>query len=39
MPSAYTKWRTLRDSEDSRYLGLTAPRFLLPASPTLFADG
>lgn len=29
---AYTKWRTLRDSEDSRYLGLTAPRFLLPAS-------
>jgi type VI secretion system protein ImpC len=26
---AYTKWRTLRDSEDSRYLGLTAPRFLL----------
>lgn len=26
---AYTKWRALRDSEDSRYLGLTAPRFLL----------
>lgn len=33
---AYTKWRALRDSEDSRYLGLTAPRFLLrqPYSPT-----
>ncbi|MCV5232016.1 type VI secretion system contractile sheath large subunit, partial [Escherichia coli] len=32
----YTKWRALRDSEDSRYLGLTAPRFLLrqPYSPT-----
>ncbi|WP_312948291.1 type VI secretion system contractile sheath large subunit [Superficieibacter sp.] len=26
---AYTKWRALRESEDSRYLGLTAPRFLL----------
>lgn len=26
---AYTKWRALRDSEDSRNLGLTAPRFLL----------
>lgn len=25
----YTKWRGLRDSEDSRYLGLTFPRFLL----------
>ncbi len=25
----YTKWRGLRESEDSRYLGLTAPRFLL----------
>lgn len=25
----YTKWRSLRESEDSRYLGLTAPRFLL----------
>lgn len=25
---AYTKWRALRESEDSRYLGLTAPRFL-----------
>lgn len=25
----YTKWRALRDSEDARYLGLTAPRFLL----------
>ena len=22
----YTKWRSLRDSEDSRYIGLTAPR-------------
>lgn len=36
---AYTKWRALRDSEDSRYLGLTAPRFLLrqpyPASPSV----
>ncbi len=26
---AYVKWRSLRESEDSRYLGLTAPRFLL----------
>ncbi|KFB99222.1 ImpC family protein [Trabulsiella guamensis ATCC 49490] len=26
---AYSKWRALRESEDSRYLGLTAPRFLL----------
>lgn len=26
---AYTKWRSLRESEDARYLGLTAPRFLL----------
>lgn len=25
---AYTKWRSLRESEDARYLGLTAPRFL-----------
>lgn len=25
----YTKWRALRESEDARYLGLTAPRFLL----------
>ncbi len=25
----YTKWRALRENEDSRYLGLTAPRFLL----------
>lgn len=25
----YTKWRSLREMEDSRYLGLTAPRFLL----------
>lgn len=25
----YTKWRSLRDSEDARYIGLTAPRFLL----------
>ncbi|MGA2441367.1 MAG: type VI secretion system contractile sheath large subunit [Tepidisphaeraceae bacterium] len=24
----YAPWRTLRDSEDSRYLGLTMPRFL-----------
>lgn len=22
----YTKWRSLRESEDARYLGLTAPR-------------
>jgi type VI secretion system protein ImpC len=31
----YTKWRALRDSEDSRYLGLTFPRYLLrsPLSP------
>lgn len=26
---AYTKWRSLRESEDSRNIGLTAPRFLL----------
>lgn len=25
----FTKWRALRESEDARYLGLTAPRFLL----------
>lgn len=25
----YTKWRSFRDSEDSRYLGLTYPKFLL----------
>ncbi len=25
----YTKWHALRESEDARYLGLTAPRFLL----------
>ncbi len=25
----YNKWRTLRESEDARYVGLTAPRFLL----------
>lgn len=25
----YIKWRSLRESEDARYLGLTAPRFLL----------
>lgn len=25
----YTRWRSLRESEDARYLGLTAPRFLL----------
>lgn len=33
---AHTKWRSLREAEDSRYLGLTAPRFLLrlPYSPT-----
>ncbi len=32
---AYSRWRDLRESEDSRYLGLTAPRFLLrhPYSP------
>jgi len=26
---AYTKWRGFRESEDSRYVGLTLPRFLL----------
>jgi type VI secretion system protein ImpC len=32
----YAKWRALRESEDARYLGLTAPRFLLrvPYHPT-----
>ena len=32
----YIKWRALRDSDDSRYLGLTMPRFLsrLPYSTT-----
>jgi len=25
----YTKWNSFRDSEDSRYVGLTTPRFLL----------
>ncbi|MCK5887831.1 MAG: type VI secretion system contractile sheath large subunit, partial [Alcanivorax sp.] len=32
----YAKWRSLRESEDARYLGLTAPRFLLrvPYDPT-----
>jgi type VI secretion system protein ImpC len=25
----FTKWRSLRDSEDARHLGLTMPRFLL----------
>ncbi|OLQ84323.1 type VI secretion protein [Vibrio ponticus] len=32
----YAKWRALRESEDARYIGLTAPRFLLrvPYSPT-----
>ena len=25
----YTKWTSLRESEDARYLGLTLPRFLL----------
>lgn len=25
----YTKWRSLRGSEDARYVGLTGPRFLL----------
>lgn len=25
----YTKWRTFRQSEDARYVGLTLPRFLL----------
>jgi type VI secretion system protein ImpC len=27
--TAYAAWRGFRDSEDSRYVGLTAPRFLL----------
>jgi type VI secretion system protein ImpC len=27
--SEYAKWRSFRDSEDSRYVGLTVPRFLL----------
>ncbi|HAF2404060.1 TPA: type VI secretion system contractile sheath large subunit [Salmonella enterica] len=33
---AYSKWRSLRESEDSRYLGLTTVRTLLrlPYSPT-----
>lgn len=26
---AYTKWNAFRESEDSRYVGLTVPRFLL----------
>ena len=32
---AHTRWRSLRESEDARYLGLTAPRFLvrLPYDP------
>ena len=32
----YAKWRSFRESEDARYLGLTAPRFLLrnPYDPT-----
>lgn len=32
---AYTKWRALREEDDARYLGLTAPRFLarLPYDP------
>jgi type VI secretion system protein ImpC len=32
----YAKWRAIRESEDSRYIGLTAPRFLLrtPYDPT-----
>lgn len=32
----YTKWRALRESEDARYIGLMAPRFLLrvPYDPT-----
>ncbi len=32
----YTKWRALRELEDARYIGLTAPRFLLrvPYDPT-----
>ncbi len=31
----YAKWRSFRDSEDSRYVGLTVPRFLgrLPFNP------
>jgi type VI secretion system protein ImpC len=31
----YTKWKSFRDSEDSRYVGLTLPRFLgrLPFNP------
>lgn len=31
----YSKWKSLRDSEDSRYVGLTLPRFLgrLPYNP------
>lgn len=31
----YAKWKSLRESEDSRYVGLTAPRFLgrLPYNP------
>ncbi|MGW8391034.1 type VI secretion system contractile sheath large subunit [Pseudoduganella sp. HUAS MS19] len=34
----YAKWKSFRDSEDSRYVGLTLPRFLgrLPFNP---ADG
>jgi type VI secretion system protein ImpC len=28
---AYTKWNSLREAEDSRYIGLTMPRFLLRA--------
>ena len=34
----YSKWKTFRESEDSRYVGLTLPRFLgrLPFNP---ADG
>lgn len=33
---SHTRWRALRESEDARYLGLTAPRFLvrLPYGPT-----
>ncbi|ENP8456621.1 type VI secretion system contractile sheath large subunit [Photobacterium damselae] len=32
----YTKWRQLRESDDARYIALTAPRFLLrtPYDPT-----
>src|SRR5262249_3551434 len=26
----YASWRSLRESEDSRYIGLTMPRFLAP---------